>query len=82
MGKNIEGRNTADSNIGIFIEGQDAYYPEFGKKDPFLFEIEYFTDCIKNNVPVTTVKPEDAFLALQVSLAAKESAEKLIPVTI
>ncbi|MBN1299338.1 MAG: Gfo/Idh/MocA family oxidoreductase, partial [Actinobacteria bacterium] len=82
MGKNIEGRNVADSSIAIFIEGSPAEYPELAKQDPFLLELSYFTDCVKNNKPVTRVKPEDAFTALQVSLAAKKSAEKSVPVRI
>jgi UDP-N-acetylglucosamine 3-dehydrogenase len=82
MGKNIEGRNVADSKIGIFIEGNKTEYPEWIKKDPFEIEIEYFINCIKDNKPIEVVQPIDALRALQVSLAAKESAQTLKPVEI
>ena len=82
MGKNIEGRNIADSKVGIFLEGKKALFPEWEKRDPFEVEIEYFVNCIINNETVEVVKPIDAFRALQVSLAAKESAEKMKPIKI
>jgi predicted dehydrogenase len=82
MDKNIEGRNVADSKVGIFIEGKQAEYLTWEKKDPFEAEIEYFVECIENDKNIDAVKAEDAILALKVSLAAKESAEKLIPVKI
>lgn len=82
MGKNIEGRNIADSTLGIFMKGEKATFPKWEKRDPFEIEIEYFVNCVKNNEPIEVVKPIDSYRALQVSLAAKESAENLKPVKI
>ena len=82
MGKNIEKRNIADSKVGIFIEGKEASFPEWERRDPFEIEIEYFVKCILNNKPIEIVKPIDAVRALQVSIAAKESAKILKPIKI
>ncbi len=80
--KNIEKRNQANSVIGIFVEGRKAEYPQWVKRDNYEIEIEYFLDCIKKNVPVDKIKAIDGYRAIQVSLAAKESAETLKPVVI
>ena len=80
MGKNIEGRSIADSVIGIFVEDHEADFPKWEKRDPFEIEIEYFINCIKQDKSVDIITPFDAYQALQVSLAAKKSAEMLKPV--
>jgi len=73
--KNIEKRNQANSVIGIFLDGQPALYPEWKKRDNYEIEIEYFLGCIKDNIPAKKVMAIDGYRALQVSLAAKKSAE-------
>lgn len=80
MGKNIENRAAAQSTIGLFLEGEPAYYHEWIRRDPYEIEIEYFLKRIKENKAVETVKPIDGYRALQVSVAAKQSAETLKPV--
>jgi len=80
--KNIEKRNQANSVIGVFIEGEPAEYPEWKKRDNYEIEIEYFLDCAANDKPVEIVRPIDGYRAIQVSLAAKKSAETLKPVPI
>jgi Predicted dehydrogenases and related proteins len=82
MGKNIENRATAQSTIGLFLEGQPAYFHEWKRRDPYEIEIEYFLNCIKENKSPEIVRPIDGFRALQVSVAAKQSAETLLPVKI
>lgn len=82
MGKNIENRASAQSVIGLFVEDEPAYYHEWTKRDAYEIEIEYFLNCIKNGGMVETVKAIDGYRALQVSLAAKKSAETLQPVHI
>lgn len=67
---------------GIFIEKEKALFPDWEKRDPFEIEIEYFIDCILNQKSIEIVQPIDAFRALQVSLAAKESAQKMKPIRI
>jgi UDP-N-acetylglucosamine 3-dehydrogenase len=44
------------------------------QKDPYLAEIEYFVECVKNGRTADRGTPSDARSALQVALAARESA--------
>jgi len=73
--KNIEKRAQAASQVAVYLEGQSAKYPEIRKKDPYEIEIGYFIECLKNDKPIEVVKPMDTRRALEVSLAAKRSAE-------
>jgi len=73
--KNIEKRAQAASRVAVYLEGQSAKYPEIQKKDAYEIEIGYFIECLKNDKPIEVVKPMDARRALEVSLAAKQSAE-------
>ena len=82
MAKNIEKRMSADSAVGIYVEGQEADFPTWQRRDPFEKETEYFLQCVLSGSRPSAVTPRDAFLALQVSLAAKQSAETLAPVRI
>ena len=82
MAKNIEKRMSADSTIGIYIEGEEADLPAWQKRDPFEREMEYFLQCVVSGNRPSAVTPLDAYRALQVSLAAKQSAETLSPVRI
>lgn len=73
--KNIEKRAQAASQVAVYLEGQSAKYPEIREKDPYEIEIGYFIECLKNDKPIEVVKPIDARRALEVCLAAKQSAE-------
>jgi UDP-N-acetylglucosamine 3-dehydrogenase len=44
------------------------------QKDPYLSEIEYFVECVKTDRAADRGTPSDARSALQVALAARESA--------
>jgi UDP-N-acetylglucosamine 3-dehydrogenase len=82
MGKNIEARMQADSVVGIFVEGREAEYPQWEKRDAFEREVEYFLECVRADKAPEIVRPIDALRALQVSLAARQSAESRRPVEI
>jgi predicted dehydrogenase len=82
MGKNIEGRMQADSVVGIYLEGEEPQFPSWQKRDAFEREVEYFLECVRSNKAPEIVRPSDALRALQVSLAAKQSAETRRPVEI
>jgi UDP-N-acetylglucosamine 3-dehydrogenase len=82
MGKNIEGRMQAESAVGIYVEGEEAQFPLWQKRDAFEREVEYFLGCVRSDKPPEIVKPMDALRALQVSLAARESAQNNRPVKI
>lgn len=82
MAKNIEKRMSADSTIGIYIEGEEADLPAWQRRDPFEREMEYFLQCVISGNKPSVVTPLDAYRALQVSLAARQSAETLSPVRI
>lgn len=75
MGKNIEGRMQADSVVGIYVENEEAQFPSWQKRDAFEREVEYFLECARAGKAPKVVRPIDALRALQVSLAAKQSAE-------
>jgi predicted dehydrogenase len=82
MAKNIEKRMSADSTVGIYVQGEEADLPTWQRRDPFEKEMEYFLQCVLSGSKPSVVTPVDAYRALQVSLAAKESAETLGPVRI
>jgi UDP-N-acetylglucosamine 3-dehydrogenase len=82
MAKNIEGRMSADSSVRIYVEGEEAQHPSWQRRDPFEREMEYFLARVQDNRLPSLVTPRDAYRALQVSLAAKRSAETLAPVEI
>ena len=82
MAKNIEKRMSADSAIGIYVQGKEADLPAWQRRDQFEKEMEYFLQCVLSGAAPSVVTPSDAYRALQVSLAAKQSAETLAPVRI
>jgi predicted dehydrogenase len=43
--------------------------------DPYTAEIAYFVDCVRSGQAARRATPDDARLALQVALAARESLE-------
>jgi predicted dehydrogenase len=45
------------------------------RKDGYAREIEYFVNCVKEDEEPKLCKPEDARLALELALAARQSAE-------
>lgn len=47
----------------------------FDERDAFENELAYFVNCVRSGKPPSIVTPEDARLALQTSLAARESLE-------
>lgn len=51
-------------------------------EDPYTAEVAYFIDCIESGKPATRATPAAARLALQVSLAARDSLETGKPVTL
>ncbi len=50
-------------------------------EDPYVVEVKHFWDALKNNKPFV-VTPEDGLAALQIALAARESAMTGKPVTL
>jgi predicted dehydrogenase len=82
MGKNIEGRMQADSVVGIYVQGEEAQFPSWQKRDAFEREVEYFIKCVHSDTAPEIVRPVDALRALQVSIAAKQSAENNRPVAL
>ena len=52
------------------------------QKDPYLAEVEYFVDCVRNGNPADRATPGDARVALQVALAAREAIETKTTVTL
>ena len=82
MGKNIEGRMEADSVVGVYVDGEEAVFPVWEKQDPFALEVRCFLDCARDGRAPAVLKPVDAVRALEVSLAAKQSAESMKPVKI
>ena len=73
--KNISKMAQVPSRVAVYLEGQPAKYPEIQKKHPYEIEIGYFIECLKNDKPIETVKLIDARRALEVVLAARQSAE-------
>jgi predicted dehydrogenase len=55
---------------------------EVDQQDPYLAEIEYFVECIRDGKPATRATPADARLALDTALAARESIETNRTVTL
>jgi predicted dehydrogenase len=51
-------------------------YPELPKKDGYCAEIEYFVNCVLNDIEPTVTTPQDARLALETAVAARKSAEE------
>ena len=50
--------------------------------DPYLAEIQYFIDCIRDGKPASRAAPADARVALDTALAARESMESNRTVTL
>jgi predicted dehydrogenase len=69
-----------------------VFYPSQGdpetltveQQDPYLGEVAYFAECVKNGVPATRATPDEARLALKVGLAAQAAVagNGLAPVNI
>lgn len=66
----------------LFPNEGDPSQLEVAQMDPYLAEIEYFVDCVRDGKPATRATPADARLALDTALAARESMESSRTVTL
>jgi len=71
----VENRDKAESSFAIYKENVPPVYEQISNKDAYVEEISYFIECVKNNRELTVVTPEDARLALKVTLAGLKSIE-------
>jgi predicted dehydrogenase len=65
-----------DPAFRVYEEGKDPYTPDVPEGDGYSREIDYFLNCLENNIPLEIVTPESAKLSLEVIMAEKESVEK------
>lgn len=73
-GKNIEDRPFAP--LKVYRDDGKEYTPDVIKEDAFILELKYFIDCIVNDDEIKQSTFEDSRNALELALAAKESALK------
>ena len=70
--KGVADLDMMEQGLRTFIEGEGTQFPSFGHSIDA--EVGHFIDCVMNSAePIIT--PQDARLALEVSLAAQRSAE-------
>ena len=74
-GFNLEERASAANTVMLYREGQAPEMLDILQKDGYLNEVEYFVNCVKNDVQPTVVTPEQSREVLQLVLALKESLE-------
>ena len=73
-GRGVEsggGRN----ELRIFPNEGESSIVTVDQTDPYLAEVTYWIDCIRNGTPAVVATPADATLALRTALAAKRSIE-------
>lgn len=72
------------NELKLYPNEGDPRVIEVEQKDPYLAEVEYFVECVKNGVPADRATPADSRVALQVALAAREAVEQesLVPVSL
>lgn len=63
------------NELMLFPNAGDPVLQPMPQKEPYLAEIEYFIECVKQGRPADRATPADARAALQVGLAAVESLE-------
>ena len=73
-GRSFE-HGTPKSELTIFRNEGDPEVLKVEQTDAFYNEVAYFLDCIKTGTPATRATPSDALVALDVAIAATESAE-------
>lgn len=74
-GVNIEARDGVENPVVIYRKDGTTIYPEVSQEDAYKAEIAYFVDCIYKGKKPETCTPQDARLALEITLAARESIE-------
>ncbi|GAK59731.1 oxidoreductase domain protein [Candidatus Vecturithrix granuli] len=74
-GFNLEERASAANAVVLYREGQSPEVLDVVQKDGYLHEIEYFMNCVKNDIQPAVVTPEESREVLQLVLALKESLE-------
>lgn len=74
-GFNLEERASAANAVVLYKEGQAPEVLDVVQKDGYLHEIEYFVNCVKNDVQPAIVTPEESREVLQLVLALKTSLE-------
>lgn len=70
-----ERREKAESSFVIYKGTAPPGYRKIVKKDPYGEEIRYFIECVKDDREPTVVTPEQAKLALRITLAGLKSIE-------
>jgi predicted dehydrogenase len=73
-GKNIEQRDKV-ANVIIYEEGGKTYNLEAEQKDPYYLECQYFVDCLEKGLPIERATFEDGRKAVEIAIAARESAK-------
>ena len=63
------------NELTLFPNEGDPSVQSVAAKDPYLAEIEYFTECVEQGKPAARATPADARRALQVGLAAIQSLD-------
>ncbi|MDY0092855.1 MAG: Gfo/Idh/MocA family oxidoreductase [Candidatus Vecturithrix sp.] len=74
-GFNVEERASAANAVVLYQEGKSPEILDIVQKDGYLHEIEYFVNCVKNDVQPAIVTPEQSREVLQLVLALKKSLE-------
>ncbi len=72
----IEYDKRSERPVAVFEPNRDPWYPEIEKENPFLREIRYFVECIRQNRKPDIIKPEEALYSLKIVLAVIRSVEE------
>lgn len=80
-GVNIEARDEVTRAIKVYRPGQEVEVIPVDGRDAYEIEIEYFLDCVAQDLPIEMVPPQQARRSLGVVLAAIESVKTGKPVS-
>lgn len=72
----VEYKKNQNPTIVVYHKEQGSFSPSIEMKDPFIEEISYFIECVKENRQPEMMLPEDALYGLSITRAAIRSMEQ------
>jgi predicted dehydrogenase len=79
-GPSVEMGRQSAPGVTLYLDNGEPRPIEVASYDAYVAEIVYFVDCVRRGIPAERASPDDAYLALELALAARQSLDTGSPI--
>lgn len=81
-GRSVEMGSASGTELVVYPQQGESRVIIVEQEDPYQSQIDYFVECVRNGAPAERAAPKDALRALRVALAARESMQQGVRISL